>query len=128
MIPLKILGGFAMELAEIIGENIRQRRMQLGMSQKVLAMRIGVSQTSMNQIEKGTTVPKFQRLDILARTLQCSVACLFRPYIQDSKNRAEIIVDALSRLPNETQDALVNLIVQIAETAALSTEKVHISE
>ncbi len=106
-----------MQLSEIIGDNIAQRRKKIGLSQKVLAERLGVSQTSMNQLEKGVTVPKFQRLEVLARSLQCSVASLFRPYAADSKNRAETIVDALSHLPEETQDALVNLIVQIATTA-----------
>ena len=107
-----------MELSEIIGDNIARRRQHLYMSQKVLAERLGISQTSMNQIEKGVTVPKFHRLEVLARILQCSVASLFRPYIADSKNRTEIIMDAISSLPDETQDAVVNLILKVVETTA----------
>lgn len=106
-----------MHLSAIIGENISQRRKKLGMSQKVLAERLGVSQTSMNQMDKGATVAKFQRLEVLARSLQCSVASLFRPFADDTKNRAEIIMDALSPLPKEAQDAVVNLIIRIAETS-----------
>ena len=106
-----------MQLTEVIGQNISQRRKKLGMSQKVLAERLGVSQTSMSQMEKGVTVPKFQRLEVLALSLQCSVASLFRPFADDTKNRAEIIMDALSPLPEETQDALVNLILRIADTS-----------
>lgn len=106
-----------MELSEIIGENIAQRRKRLGMSQKALAERLGVSQTSMNQMEKGVTVPKFHRLTVLSRALQCSVASLFRPYAYDTKNRVEIISDALSQLPEEAQDAVVSLILQITSTS-----------
>lgn len=117
-----------MQLSEIIGDNIAQRRKKIGLSQKVLAERLGVSQTSMNQLEKGVTVPKFQRLEVLARTLQCSVASLFRPYAADSKNRAETIVDALSAMPEETQDALVHLIVQIADTTQQIPHKISLHE
>lgn len=114
-----------MQLSKIIGENIVRRRKNLGISQRVLAERLGVSQTSMNQIEKGVTVPKFHRLEVLARTLQCSVSSLFRPYTitEDTKNRVEIITDIMSQLPEDLQDSVVNLIVKIVDTAQQIIDK-----
>jgi transcriptional regulator with XRE-family HTH domain len=56
---------------ETLGGRIRQAREDYGMSQAVLAKTIGLSKTTMNQIEKGhTRDPGASRIRAIAQTLQ----------------------------------------------------------
>ena len=104
--------GFAMNLTEILSENITKRRKKLGISQASLAERLHITPEAMTRIEKGQNTPKFTRLESLARNLQCTVPALFRPYSDDNQDRAAIILDSLAGLPDDAQDALVNLVLQ----------------
>jgi putative transcriptional regulator len=57
-----------------LGERIRQARVRYGMSQAELARRIGISKTSMNEIERGETHdPRFSVVEAIARTLGMSL-------------------------------------------------------
>lgn len=55
-----------------LGKRIRLARIRQGISQAELAKTIGISKTSMNQIEAGATDPRASRITALARALQCS--------------------------------------------------------
>lgn len=60
-------------MAETLGERIRKVRLRYGMSQAELARRIGLSSTSMNQIESGKTPdPASSRLKAIADVLRVS--------------------------------------------------------
>ncbi|MBQ7649718.1 MAG: helix-turn-helix transcriptional regulator [Victivallales bacterium] len=101
-----------MNLPEILGENIAQRRKKLGLSQKQVAERLGVTPEAMTRIEKGKIAPKLTRLEAIARILQCSVPALFRKYSDDAQERSAIIADAISGVPSEYQQAIVNLVLE----------------
>lgn len=55
---------------------IAERRAELGMTQKTLAEKIGVSQGAVAQWEAGLTGPRRTKWPELAKILQCSVADL----------------------------------------------------
>ena len=60
-------------MAETLGERIRKARVRYGMSQTVLAARIGISKTAMNNIELGDTAdPAASRVREIARALKVS--------------------------------------------------------
>ena len=60
-------------MAETLGERIRKVRVRYGMSQAELARRIGLSSTSMNQIESGKTPdPAASRVKAIADVLRVS--------------------------------------------------------
>ncbi len=101
----------AMNLKQILCENIAKRRKKLGISQTALAERLHISPEAMTRIEKGAIAPKLSRLDGIARNLQCTVPDLFRPYSEEKSNHASIIMDALAGLPDEACDAIVHLVL-----------------
>jgi transcriptional regulator with XRE-family HTH domain len=56
----------------IIGERIRKKRLERGLSQKALAEAVGVSPPAINRFEKGIKVPSIDTLAKLAKTLGVS--------------------------------------------------------
>ena len=102
------------KLAEIVGENISERRRRLGLSQKELADRLEISQDAMARMEKGRIAPKMGRLQGIADTLQCTVAYLFRTHDEETEERAANIADILKMLPADGQEALVELVANAA--------------
>ena len=58
---------------ESIGEQIRSRRKELGMTQQELAEQCGVLQTTINKIENGRYSVSVDKLAIIARVLKCSL-------------------------------------------------------
>lgn len=58
-----------MNVGEQIGQTIEMLRKRKGWTQSQLADAIGVSRTNIVAIEQGLNVPKFDRLDIICRTL-----------------------------------------------------------
>lgn len=58
-------------MATELGENIRKARKTYGMSQTVLAERVGISKTSLSLIESGETLdPKYSIVKRIAKTLR----------------------------------------------------------
>lgn len=56
-----------------VGENIKNRRAGIGMSQKDLASAVGVSVPMICQIERGTKVPTVILGAEIAKVLQCDL-------------------------------------------------------
>ena len=54
--------------------NIKDRRIELGMSQRELAEKIGVDQTTVSYWERGVTAPTRRKMPIVADALCVSVA------------------------------------------------------
>lgn len=103
-----------MKLVEIVGQNIASRRKMLGISQKELAAKLGITQDALNRMEKGKIAPKMARLEVLAGFLQCPVSFLFRDGSSSMLDRAATIADIIAAVPESGQEAIVNL---VAETA-----------
>lgn len=104
------------DLAALVGRNISERRRRLGLSQKELAARLQITQDAMARMEGGKIAPKMGRLQNIADTLECTVPYLFRSHDDGVEERAARIGDFLLGLPDEGQEALVDL---VATTSSL---------
>lgn len=102
------------ELAKIVGENIANRRQRLGFSQKEFAQKLGITQDAMVRMEKGAIAPKMDRLEVIAELLQCPAAYFFRRHNEATDEKAATIVDILKTLPEDGQEALVELVASAA--------------
>lgn len=56
-----------------VGENIRRIRTNKGITQAYLAEHVGISQSMLCQIERGTKNPSLQIGTEIARLLECTV-------------------------------------------------------
>ncbi len=103
------------ELAQVVGENITARRKKLGISQKELALAVDVTQDAMVRMEKGRIAPKMTRLQQIAEALKCPVAYLFRTHDELTEERAATIAELMHGLPEDGQEALVDLVAMAAK-------------
>ena len=98
-----------MKLVEVVGQNIANRCKLLGLSQKELALRLGIPRDALNRTEKGTIAPKMDSLRILPRTLAVRCPSFFasnpRRFRTGCHHR-----DFLATLPSAGQETLVNLV------------------
>ena len=60
------------EMQEIIGRNVKARRLELGLSQKKVAEASGVSENSVRRIESGKYDYYFRTLSAIAEALDTS--------------------------------------------------------
>lgn len=67
------------ELREVIRENVRNRRKELGLTQAQVAKGAGCSQAKIAQIEGGTCGIPSEELGPLARALRTTAAALVTP-------------------------------------------------
>ena len=73
-------------MSKSLGERIRETRLRYGMSQAELARRIGVSTTTMNQIESGDTPdPRASRIRAIADVLGVSADYLLGRESEDAE-------------------------------------------
>lgn len=56
-----------------IGTNIKEKRLELGMTQKELAERVSVDQSMICQIERGTKAPSLPLGIEIAAALKCRI-------------------------------------------------------
>jgi transcriptional regulator with XRE-family HTH domain len=70
-----------------LGDRVRRRREELGMSQQDLAEKTGILQTLISRLERGVnTNPHTDVLLRLARALRCSVDWLIGLYEEDANS------------------------------------------
>ena len=100
-------------LAKIIGENIARRRRELGLTQMVVAERMGIGQDALSRMEKGMISPKIARLRSLAAVLECSVASLFREQNSDLDAHLAELAELLLPLDQQKRDAALRAIREI---------------
>lgn len=84
------------------GERVRQRRIQLGMSQEELAKKLGyTSRSTINKIENGTNDVGQTKVVDFAKALDTSIIYLM------AWDEAEILKDEIIPGPNQQERALV---------------------
>ena len=76
----------------IIGHNIRQRRLNGGMSQEKLAEHLGITFQQVQKYEKGTNRVGGSRMVQIAQALQCKVEDLFAGVANENAASAEFSV------------------------------------
>jgi len=96
----KLLDEFSMMLSEeefvagtlkgVIAATITLKRMELGLSQKDLAAKVGVSQGLVSRWEKGETNFTIETLVRIAEVLSIKMQC---PYVMDMKQHMSAYVD-----------------------------------
>ena len=97
-------------LAKILGNSIVERRKILGMTQIELANRLDMAPDALSLIENGYVAPRFNRIEEMAKVLECSVAELFREKNDSLRARADSIADIISPLPAEKQEEVISLV------------------
>ena len=97
-------------LAKILGNSIVERRKILGMTQIELANRLDMAPDALWRIENGYVAPRFNRIEEMAKVLECSVAELFREKNDSLRARADSIADIISPLPAEKQEEVISLV------------------
>ena len=86
------------EIAIVIGENIKQYRLQNGWTQQELGTKIGISKNAIGNYEKGFRSPKKDTMFDLANAFNISIDDLFPPIQKDSSSptsQIQIIYDEL---------------------------------
>ena len=94
---------------KILGENIKKRRIELGLSQKKLASNLGISNVSLSQYETGDVNIPLATLNELANLLQTSVGKLL-----GTKEEIEYTTD---------RQTLLNKAIKNTNTLAIAVEK-----
>ena len=94
-------------LIKILGANIAVRRKALGMSQEILAEKIGITQQALARMEQGKIAPKLTRLPELAGALQCTVAELITAQDGDTLEASSRLLAALEKVPAHKQEAFI---------------------
>ncbi|MDL2313814.1 helix-turn-helix domain-containing protein [Desulfovibrio sp. OttesenSCG-928-C14] len=107
--------------AETLGGNIAERRRKLGLSQRELATKLGITYDSMARMERGKVTPKISRLPEIAEALQCSVSYLFHTNDDTTGEMTATIVDILKTLPQEGQEAMVELVATAARVMRIKS-------
>lgn len=64
-------------MSSSIGEQIRQLRLQKGLTLSEFARRTGMSKSMVSQVERGTTNPSVETIRVIAATLEVPVFSLF---------------------------------------------------
>lgn len=71
----------------IVGEKIKKKRKELGMTLKQLSSRIDISISFLSDIENNRSKPSLDRLKEIAEGLECSVSYLLGEEILEEKKR-----------------------------------------
>lgn len=94
---------------KILGENIKKRRIELGLSQKKLASNLGISNVSLSQYETGDVNIPLATLNELANILETTVGKLL-----GTKEEIEYTTD---------RQTLLNKVIKNTNTLAIAVEK-----
>ncbi len=70
----------------MFAENIKKRRKELGLAQSMMAMQLGVGQTTVSGWETGRSTPSLKKPQKIAALLGCSVSYLVQ---EDESKRSE---------------------------------------
>ena len=96
------------EIAIIIGENIKQYRLQNGWTQQELGAKIGISKNAIGNYEKGFRSPKKDTMFDLANAFNISIDDLFPPIQNDSSSNVSQIQSIYDELNPPRQVKVLN--------------------
>ena len=96
------------EIAIVIGENIKQYRLQNGWTQQELGTNIGISKNAIGNYEKGFRSPKKDTMFDLANAFNISIDDLFPPIQKDSSSPTSSIQTIYDELNPPRQVKVLN--------------------
>ncbi len=77
-----------MDLARILGRNVRRERKRLGKSQEELALDVGMKRSYLSDLERGTRNPSVKAIARLASALGVEPATLLQPAADDHREQS----------------------------------------
>lgn len=94
-----------------LGEKIRFRRTELGMTMEDLGNAIGVQRSAINKYEKGTISDlKLSTIESLSKALDVSVFYLLNDDPADANTvESQIISECVDRMPEEKRQQALNI-------------------
>ena len=117
------------EIAIIIGENIKQYRLQNGWTQQELGSKIGMSKNAIGNYEKGFRSPKKDTMFDLANAFNVSIDDLFPPIQKDSSSNTPQIQNIYDELkPPRQAKVLTYAEKQLAEQRNEQSQPTEVSE
>lgn len=101
-----------------IGEKIKQRRLELGITQRELARRMGYSDNStLNRIEKGLVDVTQSKVVQFANVLSCSIAYLMDweedkkiPTDKNLTDGEQLLLELFHKVPDDKKEMLLKMI------------------
>lgn len=93
-----------------VGERIRQKRIELNMSQDELGKKVGYkSRSSIQKIESARNLP-LPKVEKMAIALECSPSYLMGWEDNESERQAQEFIDLYSNADPDVQQSVVNLL------------------
>lgn len=111
------------EIAIIIGENIKQYRLQNGWTQQELGAKIGISKNAIGNYEKGFRSPKKDTMFDLANAFNISIDDLFPPVQKNAVESTNPLPDASDLLTQQITDKVVQLTTQNKKIVLRTSEE-----
>lgn len=108
-----------------IGQRIKEKRIQKGLTQEKLSELIGVGPSHMSHIEGGSTVPSFEVFIAILNALGCSADELLCREVAASK---PILNSWLSELVADCDNTETKILTDIVVTAKQTLRKNKITE
>ncbi len=100
----------------VVGENIRRLRMQAGLTQEELALKSGLSQGYINQLESGKRKYTQKSLELIVDALAISVAALFKEEGKQTDVVSEKVASYKKKRPDKKE--LLGLLNELPEHIA----------
>ena len=97
-----------MNIKELLGKNIKEKRLSQHLTQEQLAEKIGISPKSLSQIELGNNFISADNLDQICSALNVQAKNLFDFEDENSKEKIEYVINKLKH-----NSSLLNKIYKI---------------
>ena len=101
-----------MSIKKLLGKNIKDRRIQLQLTQEELAEKIGISPKSLSQIELGKNFVSAENLEAICTALGTSPKVLF-DFDNENIDKYEYVIEKLKK--NKVLLKKISKIVSIIE-------------
>ena len=98
------------------GEKLQRLRQRAGMSQDVLAEKLGVSRQAVSRWERDETMPETDKVIALAELFGVTTDYLLRQQPEETEQEAPPDGNRTSRRPDRRQDDLLDRIGYLAKT------------
>lgn len=103
-----------------VGQRIKQRREELGLTQEQLAHKLGVATNYISTIERGASFPRYEKLVMILNALQTSADYIFCDVLDYNGDfRGSVLSEQLKDLPVDEQKRIFELIELIIKQATM---------
>ena len=94
-----------------IGERIKQRREELGLTQEQFAEQLGLTTNYISTIERGASFPRYEKLVAIINGLETSADSIFCDVIEHTTEyRTTWLSEKIAGLPPEEQQRILEII------------------